>query len=158
MKPIDRQDFWKERIDNAKKTEDRLSVYVTTRKDWQVIEENHKKNIELLIKDTDKVLDAGCGYGRLSEVIKNYTGVDFSSDFINWAREKYPDKTFIQGNLKDLTFKKHQFDWAICSSIKAMIINNLGQEEWDSILKELKRVAKKVLILEYEESLPYEIL
>ena len=157
-KPIDRLEFWRDRIIDAKKREDRLSVYHAPKELWQEIEVNHAKNIKLLIKDTDKVLDAGCGYGRLSEVIKNYVGVDFSQDFIDWAREKYPNSIFRKANLKRLPFKDGKFDWAICASIKTMVINNLGEEEWSLMLKELKRVAKKVLILEYEDSLPYEVL
>lgn len=105
-----------------------------------------------------RVLDAGCGYGRSSVYFDDYVGVDFSPDFIAKAKSKYPGKTFIQGNLKELPFKDKEFDWAFCISIKKMIIDNLGEEEWSKMQKELSRVAKKVLILEYEDPEPFEVI
>ena len=74
------------------------------------------------------------------------------------AKKKYPNRTFIQSDLKTLDFKDKSFDWVILISIKEMIVDNLGQEEWYAIEKELKRVGKKVLILEYTEPERYELL
>jgi hypothetical protein len=39
-----------------------------------------------------------------------------------------------------------------------MIEDNLGNQDWSKMQNELKRVAKKVLILEYEEPEKFEIL
>lgn len=48
-------------------------------------------------KDGDKVLDFGCGNGRLLELLKDknidYLGVDVSEKLIDIAKAKYPDKT-----------------------------------------------------------------
>ena len=41
-----------------------------------------------------KVLDVGCGYGRLSDMFEIYTGIDFSDEMIKLAMEKYPGKDF----------------------------------------------------------------
>lgn len=147
MKPVDRPEFWKERIDGAVK--EHYSVYISSDNLWKDIEKCHKEIIEKEIPKGSKVLDAGCGYGRLSEWFDNYTGVDFSPDFIARAEMKYPDKKFVQADLKKLPFKDREFDFAICVSIKNMIIGNLGTVEWWKMEKELKRVAHKVLILEY---------
>jgi len=155
-KPIDKIEFWKERIETAVKPH--YSVYVIHEVGWKQIFNAHKTIISQLIKPTDTVLDAGCGYGRMSVLFDNYTGVDFSPDFIELATKQFPNKNFIQADLKKLPFHEEQFDWAICVSIKKMVEDNLGIETWESMAKELKRVAKKVLILEYEDPNPYEIL
>ena len=155
-KPIDTLDFWKQRIDTAVKPH--YAVYVANEVLWKNILNAHVKTIQELIKPDDNVLDAGCAFGRLSEYFEKYTGVDFSPDFIKQAKEKYPKKDFMVGNLKELPFLPEVFDWAICVSIKKMVVDNLGEEEWKQMEKELKRVAKKVLILEYEDYASIEIL
>lgn len=153
-KPVDDLEFWAKRIRTAVKPH--YSVYCVHEQGWKKINDAHEMILKSEIKDTDKVLDAGCGYGRWSELFTNYIGVDFSPDFIARAKTLYPNKTFIQGNLKDLPFKDKEFDAAFCVSIKKMIVDNLGQEEWDKMESELKRVANKVLVLEYEDPYPYE--
>jgi len=155
-KPIDKLEFWKKRIDEAPK--EHYSVYIIDEFRWKRILDSHIKRFEEIIPKGSKVLDAGCGYGRMSEYFDNYTGVDFSPDFINKAKSKYPDKNFIVGNLKELPFRDKEFDWAFCVSIKAMVENNLGKDEWAKMQKELLRVSKKVLILEYEDYNFFEIL
>lgn len=157
MKPIDTLDFWKQRIDeNVGTNHEHYSVYVAHKAMWDKIEEYHERIIKEVV--TGKVLDAGCGYGRLAPLFPEYTGVDFSPDFIAMAKERHPGKTFIQADLKALPFADHEFDFAICSSIKTMVEVNLGEEEWQKMLTELKRVAKQILILEYEAFNEYELL
>jgi len=43
-----------------------------------------------------KVLDLGCGPGTCSYLFKpeDYTGIDIDSDYIDFARNKYPDYVF----------------------------------------------------------------
>lgn len=157
-KQIDKLEFWKERIDKA--TKQHYSVYVASDGLWKRINDAHEKIIKEIITDNDFVLDAGCGYGRLSQhfLPRQYQGVDFSPDFISLARRLYPDYRFKQANLKDLPFFDKEFDWAICVSIKKMVIDNLGDKEWEAIRNELQRVSKHILLLEYETEKNYEIM
>lgn len=155
-KPVNSLDFWKQRIKTALRPH--YSVYVSNEKLWKQIYEAHARTISEHIKQEDKVLDAGCGYGRMSVLFNNYKGVDFSPDFIELAKKNYPDKDFSVANLKALPFSDKEFDWAFCVSIKKMIIDNLGEQEWLDMEKELTRVAKKVLILEYETPDEFTIL
>ncbi len=156
QKPIDKPEFWKERIQNALK--DHYSVYVAHEALWNRINQVHNELLDKIIPQDSKVLDAGCGYGRWSHKFKNYTGVDFSPDFLSKAKSKYPDKEFIQSKLEVLPFKDKEFDWAFCVSIKKMVVDNQGEEKWLEMEKELKRVAKNILILEYEVPEIYEVL
>ncbi len=157
-KPVNKIEFWKNRIETA--VSEHYSVYVIHEEGWKYINRVHKELLEENIPKDVKVLDAGCGYGRWCEIFdkEKYTGIDFSPDFIEKAKKKYPEYHFIVGNLLKLPFKKNEFDWAFCVSIKKMISDNCGEEEWNKMLKELKRVSKKVLILEYEDPKPFEIL
>ena len=152
--PVNKEDFWKWRIENAKELHH--SVYLTSEEDWRNIEKAHKEIVEPY-KDK-KVLDAGCGYGRSSEWFTNYLGVDFSPDFIELAKSKYPDKEFMEADLKDLPFKDNEFYVAVCVSIKNMIVGQLGGEVWDKMEKELLRVAKEVVLLEYTNPKEHNVL
>lgn len=151
-KPVDKIGFWKHRIDTAQL--EHYSVYLANPSLWKKINDIHERIIKKYIKEDDKVLDAGCAYGRSSVLFNNYVGIDFSPDFIELAKKKYPNKKFLVGNLKELPFKDKEFDWAFCISMKNMIVGNLGKEQWDIMEKELKRVAKHILLLEYGDELP----
>ncbi len=156
---IDTFEFWKDRLKDAKEKDALFrSVYITTPRSWDQIAIVHRNVCSRLIKDTDKVLDAGCGYGRASEWFKNYTGTDFSPDFIAEAKQLYPNKTFIQADMRKLPFKDKSFDWGVCVSIKHMVIGRKGKEYWQEMENELKRVCDKVLILEYVDPAQYEIV
>jgi SAM-dependent methyltransferase len=155
-KPVDKLDFWKQRIDTAAKRY--FSVYATSESDWAHINEEHERIIKETIADTAKVLDAGCAYGRLAPLFDYYTGIDFSPDFIEQARAIHPDKEFQVADLRKLPWSQQEFDWAIVVSIKRMIIDNLGEDAWGVMLHQLKGVAKNILVLEYEDPENYEII
>lgn len=156
MKPIDKLEFWKDRIDRASGEREHHSVYVTTPADWAAIGVAHRAILEKLV--SGKVLDAGCGYGRVSEWVDDYTGVDFSPDFVALARAKYPGKRFEVANLKALPFADGEFDWAVAVSIKDMVVGQMGEGEWGLMQAELSRVAKKVLLLEYTRPEAYIVI
>lgn len=162
--PIEDDMFWRKRLADAKakgdKDDDRTfeSVFYTVPKDWERICKVHEPIVR---KETRglKVLDAGCGYGRTSEWCSDaaqYIGVDKSFSFIEEAGSRYPAENFMAGDLRKLPFDDKQFDIALCISIKHMVEQNLGGNAWRDMAAELKRVAKKVLILEY--TTPEELL
>lgn len=150
-KPIDKKEFWKERLERADRNGVlHYSVFITSPTEWKQIRARH---IEILsmIPNGAKVLDAGCGYGRASRWFKkkDYTGVDFSPDLIDRARLKYPDRKFVRADLNNLPFNDREFDYAFCISIERMVLDNLGHEAWALMEKEIRRVAKELIILEY---------
>lgn len=71
-------------------------------------------------KPDEKILDVGCGLGRLAEVIAEYgsevTGIDISEYAIERAKEKYKGREqleFICANALDMDFK-NSFDKILC--------------------------------------------
>lgn len=155
-KPTQDLNFWKQRIKETGSIESGMAVGFH----WPTIDWLHRKHIKKHIKSTDKILDAGCGYGRISDWFddKHYTGVDFLPEFIEEARKRHPKKKFILADLTTLPFDDQEFDWAILVSVKVVIRSDPnGEVRWQEAQKELKRVCKKLLILEYGNSEPSEI-
>lgn len=144
-KPVDTEKYWEDRLNTFA---DHLpsSVYCTSKAEFDAMDKRH---LEILAPYKDKkVLDAGCAYGRFSPYFNDYTGIDFVNAFINKAKKLYPDKRFEVQNLKDLPYDNQLFDMAFCVMVKNNVIGNLGSDAWDEMEKELKRVAKELIILE----------
>lgn len=78
------------------------------------------EELKVYVKEKEKVLDLGCGTGRLYEIFRdkgiNYTGIDFSEKLIQIAKEKYGDM-FVLGDILNLPFPNENFDsiWAMAS-------------------------------------------
>lgn len=109
------------------------------------------------IKPGDKVLDLGCGYGRvmpeLAQKAAAVVGIDNSSASLMLARERIrciPNCSLVQANALHLGFKKNSFDVVICiqNGISAF---HVDQKE---LIKESLRVTKNegmVLFSSYSE-------
>jgi tRNA (uracil-5-)-methyltransferase TRM9 len=70
-----------------------------------------------MAKPGARLLDAGCGNGRLLEVLKNidYVGVDASKNLLQRARHNYPEAKFVEGDLLELeALKLGRFDEIFC--------------------------------------------
>ncbi len=95
------------------------------------------------VKNGDKVLDAGCGNGRLLELFKDkvidYTGIDISEKLINLARKKYSDNNFIVADTLNLPFPDNNFD-KVFSIAVLHTIPSCGLRQ--KVLFELRRVLK----------------
>ena len=95
------------------------------------------------IKAGDRVLDLGCGNGRLLELLKDrkiiYTGLDSSQKLVAIARKKHPGHNFITANALSLPLEGASFD--IIYSI-AVLHHIPSQEIRLTFLKEAKRVLK----------------
>ncbi|MCX6798086.1 MAG: class I SAM-dependent methyltransferase [Candidatus Falkowbacteria bacterium] len=99
--------------------QDIADVFNTTRKKeiWPEI-----KKLAQEIKAGDRILDVGCGNGRLLEVLKDkqieYLGVDQSESLIDLAQTNYPGFRFKLGNILDLgQTKEHNFDYVFCLAV-----------------------------------------
>jgi len=71
-----------------------------------------------------RVLELGCGHGDLLAALKPSfgVGVDFSTETIRTAAQKYPDLKFVQADVHDIAFKE-RFD--------VVILSDLVNDIWD---------------------------
>ncbi|MBD3282315.1 MAG: methyltransferase domain-containing protein [Candidatus Portnoybacteria bacterium] len=101
------------------------------------------KKLKKYIKRNTRVVDMGCGNGRLFNLFKNknidYIGIDISESLIQKAKEEYGDH-FKQANILNLPFKDNSFNqaWMI-----AVLHHIPSRELRIQALKEIKRVLKK---------------
>jgi ubiquinone/menaquinone biosynthesis C-methylase UbiE len=110
---------------------------------------NSESNIHLLdslVNSENTILDYGCGYGRIMEVLykrgfSNIQGIDISEDMIKRASELLP---FLQFDICDcsekLPFDDNSFDVVIIVDVIVSIIEDAVQ---DTIFKEISRCLKK---------------
>lgn len=156
---ISNPSYWQRRLREAQRRE-RLweAVFLCPEQRWLDIEAKHKQILAKLIAPGDSILDCACGYGRLPDLLPTdvyaYVGIDISQDFINLARQRFPDLTFARADLTDLTGIREcggrRYDWAVLISVRPMIIRHLGQATWDTMEKEIRSVANRILYLEYD--------
>lgn len=151
--------FWTKRIQDAPDDQLHWSIFKCPRDRWERIEAKHRTILVNRIKPNESILDVGCGYGRLlSLMLKSwkggYTGVDLCPDFLQMARIDYPKRLFVECNILDIEskFGLFEFDWAVMISIRPMVKRNLGDETWAKMEVGIRKVAKRLLFLEYDEN------
>lgn len=95
------------------------------------------------INEEDKVLDLGCGNGRLLELFKEkniiYTGVDSAEKIIEIARRKKPEAAFFVVDSLDLPFQDNYFDKIFCIAVLHHIPSVYFRKQF---VKEAKRVLR----------------
>lgn len=100
--------------------------------------------IDLLKKtNSNKILDVGCGTGRLVKYFSNHGldahGVDNSKIALKKARQKNKFKKIILSPATKLPFKNNAFDFLCAISL----IEHLSENDSEEFLKEAGRVLKK---------------
>ena len=83
-----------------------------------------------LLKKGDKVLDVGCGNGRLLTAINKeitYTGFDFSETLINEARGLHPENDFRLKDVLETWDDLEKYD-AILSQARVMQALRIAKE------------------------------
>ncbi len=91
----------------------------------------------------DKVLDLGCGNGRLYELLKeksvDYYGIDNSEKLIEIAKIRYPKVKFLVADALNLPFPDSFFD----KVFSIAVLHHIPSEELRlKFLEEIKRVLK----------------
>ncbi len=119
-----------------------------------------RKRIALEIKSNEKVIDIACGTGAqvfaLSKVAAKTTGIDLSESMINFAKKaslkhKTNNIDFFVCDATNLkSFKNNDFDIAIMS----LALHQFSPKLHAPILIEMKRVARKIIIVDYAVPLP----
>lgn len=148
--------YWRKRLDEA--TNLHHAIFRCPLETWQKIEEKHRQILAATIKPGDSVLDCGCGWGRLLDLMPTigpYVGIDLSPDFIRMAQQRHKRRFHVE-DLREISHETlgllphFQFDWAIFLSIRPMVRRNLGDEVWAKIEANVRKVAKRLLLLEYD--------
>jgi len=149
-------EFWKHRLKITKSL--KQAVHNTDEETWKLTTKSHTEILKKLIQPEDKILDAGCCWGRVIEILpedydlSGYLGIDFSPEFIGIAKRRYPDVWFMEADLRHLDSvldPKHKFNWAILGSMRGMIQGNIGEEVWNGIETSLRKYCTQLLYLEY---------
>jgi ubiquinone/menaquinone biosynthesis C-methylase UbiE len=113
-----------------------------------------KELIELAeIKETDKVIEVGCGAGHILERIPTgiLHGIDISEIQIKRAKERMGNKVnLIQAPGEKIPFENNNFDKVLCTEVIEHVLDPV------SVLKEISRVLKPTGILSL--SIPNENL
>ncbi|HEU4984876.1 MAG TPA: class I SAM-dependent methyltransferase [Nitrososphaera sp.] len=93
-----------------------------------------------LLKPNSKVLDAGCGSGRDSRIIKDRgfdaTGSDLSKGLLAIAKRENPDIPFILADIRKVPSKDGSFDaiWANA------VLHHLDKPQMSDAVAEFKRL------------------
>ncbi|MBI5077488.1 class I SAM-dependent methyltransferase [Candidatus Falkowbacteria bacterium] len=102
------------------------------------------------VKDGARVLDLGCGNGRLIALFKNnveteyysvrpdYLGVDSSGELIKRARANYPDEKFEVMDALNLNLPEKSFDIVLSVSV----LNHFAKENHQRFIENVKKVLK----------------
>ncbi len=86
-----------------------------------------------------KILDIGCGTGKMLRVIEgNYErhGIDISSNLIGFAKERDNSSKYKVGDSNNLSYDNNYFDLVMCHSL----LHHLGEPT--KTISEIERVAK----------------
>jgi len=96
------------------------------------------------LNQESKILDYGCGYGRLTGKIldkgfSNVIGIDNSNGMIKRAKKELPNLNFQHHNERTLGFSDNQFDLVLLFAVLTCI--PMGKDQ-NGLISELKRVIK----------------
>lgn len=121
---------------------------------------NLRKRLALEIAKGDTVIDIACGTGvqlfEIAEKAKSVTGIDLSESMIRHAtnnakKKKITNASFVVCDATDLgIFYDRKFDVAILS----MALHQFNPDLHEVILAEVKKVAEKIVVLDYAVPLP----
>ncbi len=76
--------------------------------------------LQFLQLDRPRILDLGCGPGWYTDRLSHLgptTGIDLSEEAIAMARSRFPNITFVCGNLYDFPFPESHFDVLACQEV-----------------------------------------
>lgn len=165
--PIFDPTYWSDRLAKAVAREQaHYAVFEGSKEKWEAGRVRQAALLAQHIGPADSVLDVGCGWGRLLGIMPKgwageYLGVDICPEFIDLARAAWPIRRFWRCDFRKeipTTFVtarglegSARFTWAVCCSIKPMVIRNAGREEWDRIEANIRKAADRILLLGYDD-------
>ena len=81
--------------------------------------DNQEKYFRFLVPEGLSILELGCGTGDLLDALrpKRGVGIDFSSEMVRIARERYPNLEFRRADMEELEGCEETFDILIMSDV-----------------------------------------
>jgi SAM-dependent methyltransferase len=105
--------------------------------------EDAKRIVQYIPSSARKVLDAGCGTGRLAPYIQErgveYVGIDPADLLLGKAKNNFPNLNFSQMNVLDLKFRSESFDGVLCINV----LKHLHRHEVGKAFSEIVRVCRR---------------
>lgn len=152
MEPVGDPKYWAERLRTAPMLHH--AVFKCPLDRWLRIEDNHRRILAKTLKKTTSILDCGCGYGRLLELlppwwIGEYLGIDLSRELVDLAVERHGPK-FVCADMR-VHIPAGMYELAVLISVRPMIQRNLGEEVWNQMEYNIRQHVKRILYLEYDE-------
>lgn len=134
-------------------TKKNTNYWVERELDWAKsywdIDHPHRK-VFANIEEPESVLEIGCGCGANLKVIQNkfpdveLAGIDINKEAIKEAKLKLPEADLKVGNATKIPFER-KFDLVITDALLIYI----GRRKITKVLKEIRRVGKKVMFVEF---------
>lgn len=151
--------FWRTRLWEvvANGLELHQIIFRTDITNWSNIQRDTGKMLRSILPPSCRILDAGCGYGALYEVLHavphfagvEYTGLDLSKDLIGIAKLRYPDADFQEMSMEDADYPESYFDYTIVRSVQGMLHENDCTSTWSIAFANIKRMSKNIILAEY---------
>jgi len=148
------KEYWSMR---AKLKGNTLGAVILDSSDWVLNELNsivHKQNLEIINSEVLNtrlfLLDAGCGYGRISKELKvkkpniNIIGVDISRQFL-YLWKKNLDEPAAVATINQLPFKDNVFNVIICNTALMYLQKQDRQRTLDEFRRTLKNGGKLLM-------------
>ncbi len=120
---------------------------------WKSVNHPHRSQIvkELKKIEFDSLLEVGCNAGANIARIRNefeiddlnLAGCDVNKDSILFAQSKLPDVLWRVGNAKELVFVDKEYDVVLADAV----LMYADPDEFNDIISEMDRVAKKAIII-----------
>ena len=98
-----------------------------------------------------KILDYGCGTGDLYRFLKRrginvqYTGVDINENFINMAKNKYPECTFRVMNIDDEPLEEF-YDYIFICGVFNLRVPGVAEDMKNAVINLFKRCNKALVL------------
>lgn len=148
---------------NDKITKLYISLSTTNQYLWEILEHKAYKHVEtyFLNYKEGKILDAGCGEGRLEPVLVNYFDsvvlIDEDFDRLKIAKNsllKFKNRLmFVQSKIEEMPFRNNYFDVVICSHV----LQHMFEDSYPVAIKIIYDRIKKFGTLVFTTSITAEV-
>jgi SAM-dependent methyltransferase len=115
------------------------------------------------ISRDNRIIDIACGTGTLAIAMaktgKSVTGFDFDKELISYASRRITGKNInnVQFRIQDASDMSAYHDKEFDVAVTTMAVHQFEPDLAIKIIGEMKRVASKVIIADYNHPMPYSL-